>query len=81
MRVRVIIIALIEKKIPEKCHHSQELFALEKREKALADQGKFEEAHKAKMEVGIREKEEQEKWLQEREKIIEKKLTVSGFLL
>ncbi len=64
-------------KIPEKVHVSHEIVALKKMELALASQGKFEEAHATKMEVARKEQEEQNKWDQEREEKIMKKLQVT----
>eukprot|EP01022_Parablepharisma_sp_SALTPOND_P033102 TRINITY_DN88195_c3_g1_i1.p4 TRINITY_DN88195_c3_g1~~TRINITY_DN88195_c3_g1_i1.p4 ORF type:complete len:372 (-),score=60.33 TRINITY_DN88195_c3_g1_i1:1727-2842(-) len=65
-----------ETKIPEKAHVSQEIVAMKKMELALANQGKFEEAHTIKMEILRKEKEEQAQWLDEREEKIGKRLQV-----
>jgi len=64
----------IESKIPEKGHISHEIVELKKREVNLATQGKFEDAHKVKMEVLAKEKVEQDAWLEERRIKVDKKL-------
>eukprot|EP00831_Metopus_contortus_P052445 TRINITY_DN44029_c0_g1_i1.p2 TRINITY_DN44029_c0_g1~~TRINITY_DN44029_c0_g1_i1.p2 ORF type:complete len:305 (-),score=81.26 TRINITY_DN44029_c0_g1_i1:74-988(-) len=66
----------IENKIPDIMHISQELVALKKMEDALGKQGKFEEAHNIQMEYLRKEKIEQEKWAEDREVKIMKKLQV-----
>jgi len=66
----------IESKVPEKAHASQEIVALKKMEEAYSKQGKFEDAHKTKMEAMQKEKMEQEAWNDERENKIQNKLQV-----